>query len=356
MIFKIAVLAGDGIGPEVMDCALKVLDKIQEVSDLRLEYHRALIGGIAIDEAGSPFPQETQTLIRTMDAVFLGSVGGPKWDNLPPTQRPEVGGLLAIRKSLDLYANIRPVLVSKQLANLSPLDNQRISEGIDFVVFRELSSGIYFGQPKEKNQTYALDTMRYERTEIERIAVDAFKMAKMRRGKVTSIDKANVLASSQLWREVVEEVHNSQFPEIELEHMYVDNAAMQIMLHPQQFDVMLTSNLFGDILSDAGAALCGSLGLLPTASLGTEIGLYEPAGGSAPDIAGQNIANPIAQILSAAMLLEISLQRKDLGAKIRQAVTSVIESGLHTRDIKTSTSKEIIGTKKITDLICEKIS
>ncbi len=366
--YSIAVLPGDGIGPEVVQSAIQVLNRVSQKRDLTFDLHYAEIGGAAIDASGDAFPPKTRELIQEVQAVLLGSVGGPKWDHLPPEKSPEIGGLLALRKAMKLYANLRPVTIPPSLQELSPLKESRLSgsplpdtkggnaeRGVDFVVVRELSSGVYFGEPKTLSQSEGVDTMRYRSEEVERIARDAFLLAKKRQMRVCSIDKANVLASSRLWRECVTRVHAEEFPEVTLEHQYVDNTAMQFVLNPQQFDVVLTGNLFGDILSDIGAALCGSLGLLPSASLGESVALYEPSGGSAPDIANQDKANPIAQILSVAMMLEGSFNLVEEGTRIRQAISSVIGKGIHTQDIATKTTKRIVGLKEMTECICEKL-
>ncbi len=332
MSHKIAVLPGDGIGPEVMKEAIKVLDAVAAKKGIELEYEEGAIGGIAIDQYDTPLPASTVELCSSSAAVLLGSIGGPKWDNLPPEKRPELGGLLALRKSLKLFANLRPVKVYDEVKELCPLSQRQIAGGLDILTVRELMGGIYFGTPKKVDDTTGMDTMIYSDKEVERIARIAFEAAKNRRGKVTSVDKANVLHTSILWRKVVERVAQD-YPSVELNHMYVDNAAMQLILNPSQFDVILTGNLFGDILSDESAALAGSLGMLPSASLGEEINLFEPSGGSAPDIAGKGIANPVAQILSAGMMLEYSLGEIEAAKSIYGAVEKVIASGLRTGDI-----------------------
>lgn len=329
---NIAVLPGDGIGSEVMAEALKVLDAAAARFGLAFGFRDGLIGGAAIDVFGTPLPEETWETCRSAEAVLLGSIGGPKWDHLPAEQRPEIGGLMALRKKLKLYANLRPVVLYPELLEMSPLSPRRLSGGIDLITVRELSSGIYFGEPRFGNDEEALDSMRYRRTEIERIARVAFDMARKRRRKVTSVDKANVLYTSMLWRQTVTRVADD-YPEVNVEHLYVDNAAMQLILNPGRFDVLLTENLFGDILSDESAAICGSLGMLPSASLGESIHLYEPAGGSAPDIAGRGIANPIAQILSAALMLEYSFGETHAATAIRQAVKQAVAKGSRTADI-----------------------
>ena len=332
MQYKVAVLSGDGIGPEVMAEALKVLRVVGGKRGLNFDLREGLIGGIAIDTHGTALPEETLALCKDSDAVLLGSIGGPKWDSLPPEERPELGGLLAIRKSLKLFANIRPVKIYKEVKDLCPLAPSQVEQGIDILTVRELSGGIYFGKPKKVDSHSGMDTMIYSAEEVEKIARVGFEAAMNRRKKLTSVDKANVLHTSILWRRTVEKIA-LEYPEVSVNHMYVDNAAMQLILDPSQFDVILTGNLFGDILSDESAALVGSLGMLPSASLGEEINLFEPSGGSAPDIAGKGIANPLAQILSAAMMLEFSFKEKDAAKDIYAAVEKVIASGLRTADL-----------------------
>jgi len=332
MTYKIAVLAGDGIGPEIMKEGLKVLRAIGKKYACDFVLQEALIGGCAYEQFAVPLPEATKKLCLAADAVLLGSIGGPKWDNLAPELRPELGGLLALRKLLKLYANLRPIFLFSELQDISPLAFKTVSNSIDLVTVRELSSGIYFGKPKELSDDFALDTMSYRRDEIVRIAHVAFGLAGKRQKRVTSVDKANVLSSSMLWRKVVNELADG-YPEIKLNHMYVDNAAMQLVLNPAQFDVILTENLFGDILSDESAAICGSLGMLPSASLGESVHLFEPAGGSAPDIAGKGIANPIAQILSLALMLEHSFALPAAAKDIVHAVHTVLKNGLRTADI-----------------------
>ncbi len=332
MQYKVAVLSGDGIGPEVMAEALKVLRVVGGKRGLNFDLREGLIGGIAIDTHGTALPEETLALCKDSDAVFLGSIGGPKWDSFPPEERPELGGLLAIRKSLKLFANIRPVKIYEEVKDLCPLAPSQVEQGIDILTVRELSGGIYFGKPKHVDSHSGMDTMIYSAEEVEKIARVGFEAAMNRRKKLTSVDKANVLHTSILWRRTVEKIA-LEYPEVSVNHMYVDNAAMQLILDPSQFDVILTGNLFGDILSDESAALVGSLGMLPSASLGAEINLFEPSGGSAPDIAGKGIANPLAQILSAAMMLEFSFKEKDAAKDIYTAVEKVIASGLRTADL-----------------------
>lgn len=334
---KCAVLSGDGIGPEVMAEALNILNAVETRFGMKITFEEALVGGAAIDATGQALPEETLRVCEKADAILFGSVGGPKWETLPPQEQPERAALLPLRKHFGLYANLRPGVCYPELVEASPLKSDRISGGFDILVVRELTGGIYFGQPKLTEVTdrghRAVDTLVYETPEIERVAHLAFKAAQERRRLVTLIDKANVLESSLLWRRVVTEVAK-HYPEVTLEFMYVDNAAMQVMRNPQQFDVMLCENMFGDIISDEVAAAAGSLGLLPSASLGRgSFGLYEPSGGSAPDIAGKGIANPIAQILSLAMMFEFTWQRIDIAAAIRDAVRDTIRSGQRTADI-----------------------
>lgn len=352
MPHKIAVLAGDGIGPEVTAEAVKVLNAVRT----DLEFTEALIGGAAYDATGTPLPEDTLAHCKESDAVLLGAVGGPKWDRIEPiSMRPEVGALLPLRRELNLYANVRPAKAFKQLLSASPV---KMTNGpIDCVVFRELTGGIYFGQPRERreNGTVAIDTCVYSRFEIERIARRSFEIARNRRKQVCSVDKANVLETSRLWREVVNEIA-LEFPDVSLSHMLVDNCAMQLVRDPAQFDVILTENMFGDILSDEAAMVTGSLGLLPSASLsdGT-FGLYEPSHGSAPDIAGQGKANPIATILSAAMLLEYSLGDIDGAGKIESAIESTLEAGLRTADIFES-GCQLVSTSQMGTAIAERIA
>lgn len=354
MTYKIAVLPGDGIGPEVMDEALKVLKVIENKYDLNFEINEGFIGGAGIDSKGSALPKETQEICKQADAILLGSIGGPKWDHLPPEERPEIGGLLKLRKMLSLYANIRPVILFDELKDISPLSAKVIKGKIDLVTVRELAHGIYFGKPREFTDTEGFDTMRYKKGQVEKIAKIAFETAMKRRKKVMSVDKANVLHASMLWRKVVSDMAKD-YPEVELTHMYVDNAAMQLILNPTQFDVLLTGNLFGDILSDESAAIAGSLGLLPSASLGEQnIHLYEPAGGSAPDIAGQGIANPIAQILSASMMLDFSFCKTEAAGDIVNAVELAVKKGYRTGDIAEDLGKAV-STKDVGNFICETI-
>lgn len=374
---KIAALAGDGIGPEVMREAIKVLRAVEQKFSLSFQITEAPVGWAGIDAAGKALPDATLALCKQSDAILFGSVGLPDRDpTIPKEERPERAALLRIRKEFGLFANLRPVQLPKALAHACPLRPERQGDGIDILVVRELTGGMYFGQPKKTeeyfhedpqidvNQTVlmrrchrAIDTMVYTTPEIERIAHVAFKAASLRRKKVTSIDKANVLENGVLWREVVTKI-GRQYPDVQLEHMFVDNAAMQLMLKPTQFDVLLCENMFGDILSDEAAALAGSLGMLPSASLGKAsgeltFGFYEPAGGTAPDIAGKNFANPIAQILSVALMLRYSFGLNDAANAIEAAVGKAIAAGLRTGDIYTSadaTAKKV-GTREMGDAI-----
>jgi len=334
---KIAVLAGDGIGPEVMQEAIKVLDAVQEKFSFALDYRQADVGGIAIDKHGEALPEQTLKLCEESDAVLFGSVGGPKWESLPPEEQPERAALLPLRKHFDLFCNLRPARVFKSLVGACPLRPDIVGEGFDILVVRELTSGIYFGTPKgregEGQEERAYDTMTYKRSEIERITRMAFDAARLRNKKVTSIDKANVLTTMVLWREVVSGIA-AEYPDVELNHLYVDNATMQLVRDPHQFDVMLCGNMFGDIISDEAAMLTGSMGLLASASLNSDkFGLYEPAGGSAPDIAGRGIANPIAEILSASMMLRYSFGLDGAADGIDKAVQTTLANDIYTADI-----------------------
>lgn len=332
---KIAVLSGDGIGPEVMAEALKILDVISKKSGVKFDFTEGYVGGIAYDKTGSPLPEETIKICENADAILFGSVGGPKWESLPPEKQPERGALLPLRKHFGLFANLRPVKIFPALAEASSLKNEIVKDGLDIVFFRELTGGIYFGQPKKISDdgNSAIDTMAYNIDEIKRIAIKAFEAARIRTKRLCSVDKANVLMTSVLWRKVVTEVHND-FKDVELSHMFVDNAAMQLVRTPSQFDVILTENMFGDILSDEAAMLTGSLGMLPSASINEKgFGLYEPIGGSAPDIAGKGIANPIAQILSTALLLRYSFSMDKEAKLIENAVAKTLDSGIRTGDI-----------------------
>ncbi|WP_456470501.1 3-isopropylmalate dehydrogenase [Caminibacter sp.] len=347
--YKIAVLKGDGIGPEIVDEAIKVLDAVASKEGFDLEYNEYLLGGAAVDVFNNPCPDETIKGCMNSDAILFGAIGGPKWDALPKEKRPE-SGLLKLRKSLGLFANIRPAIIFDELVNASSLKPEVI-KGVDLEVVRELTGGIYFGEPRYKDDNKAYNTMIYTRDEIERIAHVAFKEAQKRRKKVTSVDKANVLEVSELWREVVSEVAK-EYPDVELEHMYVDNAAMQLVRDPKQFDVILTGNIFGDILSDEASMIVGSIGLLPSASIGGKVGLFEPIHGSAPDIAGQGIANPIATILSAAMMLDYLGENRGAN-KIREAIKKVLAEGYRTKDIANFDAKEVVTTSEMGSLIAE---
>lgn len=348
---KVAALRGDGIGPEIVNAAVEVVKTVNDKYQLGIEFADALFGGAAIDTYGNPFPEETKAIVKEADAVLLGSVGGPKYDALPRENRPETG-LLAIRKELGLYCNIRPAKYYDFLADRLVFKKE-VVEGVDIVICRELTSGIYFGEKKREGD-YAYDVMSYHKNEITRIVRDAFNLANQRPKKhLTSVDKANVLETSRLWREVVNEIAE-EYPEVKVDHMYVDNAAVQLVLNPKQFDVIVTENSFGDILSDESAALAGSLGMVPSASLGGEIGLFEPAHGSAPDIAGQGIANPIATILSAAYMLRLSLNAAQAAEDIERAVQSAIDDEVWTIDIANNPGKTV-GTKEMTRAIIDRI-
>lgn len=355
---KIAVLAGDGIGPEVMQEALKVLQAVEQRYHIELEFESADVGGIAIDRHGEALPQSTLALCEASDAILFGSVGGPKWENLPPEKQPERGALLPLRKHFNLFCNLRPAKVFRSFTHCSPLKPQIVQNGFDILCIRELTGGIYFGTPKGREghgpTERAFDTLVYTRAEIERITRMALEAARLRKKKVTSIDKANVLTSMVLWREVVTATAKD-YPDVALNHMYIDNASMQLLRDPHQFDVLLCGNMFGDILSDQCAMMTGSMGLLASASLNAEkFGLYEPAGGSAPDIAGKGIANPVAQILSAAMMLRYSLDHGEAADAIEKAVEEVLRDGIHTPDIASDPSRAA-GTRQMGDAIAAQI-
>ena len=351
--YKITLIKGDGIGPEIVDEAVKVLDAVASCCNLHFDYDEALMGGVAYDITGDPLPQETITKSLNSDAVLFGAIGGEKWDALPREKRPE-SGLLRFRKELGVYANLRPAVVYDELINASSLKPE-IIKGVDIMVVRELIGGIYFGEPKGRTEDKGWNTMVYTRDEIVRIAHHAFKIAMKREKRVCSIDKANVLDVSQLWRDVVTEV-SAQYPEVELSHMYVDNAAMQLVLNPKQFDVMLTGNIFGDILSDEASMLCGSIGLLPSASVGDNIGVYEPIHGSAPDIAGQGIANPIATISSASMMLRYALGEIEAADKIDAAIKRTLSEGYRTGDLAQFDAKEVCSTSEMGSIIANYIA
>lgn len=349
---KICVLPGDGIGPEIMAEAVRVLKAL----DLKFEMEEALLGGCAVDATGSPFPEATQKLAQQADAVLLGAVGGPKWDVLPREQRPE-RGLLGIRKLLGLFANLRPAVLYPELANASTLKPEVVA-GLDILIVRELTGDIYFGQPRGietrlvdgKSQRVGVNTMHYSESEIRRIGRVAFEAARKRQRKVCSVDKMNVLETTQLWRDVMNELA-PEYPDVELTHMLVDNAAMQLVRAPKQFDVMVTGNMFGDILSDEASMLTGSIGMLPSASLDeNNKGMYEPCHGSAPDIAGKGLANPLATILSAAMMLRYTFAREDVAQRIENAVKKVLAEGYRTGDIFEPGTKKV-GTREMGDAV-----
>jgi 3-isopropylmalate dehydrogenase len=353
---KIAVIPGDGIGPEVVKQAIVVLEAVAQKFGHRFEFQEVFMGGAALDAVGVPLPDETLEVCLKSDAVLLGAVGGPKWDDMPGHLRPEAG-LLGIRKGLNLFANLRPAKVFPQLKSASTLKEEVLGEGLDILVVRELTGDVYFGdkgRAEISGGQKAWDTAVYSTHEVERVAHVAFKIARGRRRKVTSVDKANVLESSRLWREVVSRV-GQQYPDVELSHMYVDNAAMQLIRNPGQFDVILTTNMFGDILSDEAAMLTGSLGMLPSASLGEgKLGLYEPVHGSAPDIAGQDKANPIATIMSAAMMLRYSFGLEQEAQAVEDAVSRVLEQGYRTADIATP-GTIVVGTREMGHLIAQNL-
>ena len=355
---QILILPGDGIGPEIMAQAVKVLELANDKFQLDFALTHDVIGGAAIDQHGVPLADETLARARAADAVLLGAVGGPKWDTLERDIRPE-RGLLKIRAQLGLFGNLRPAILYPQLADASSLKPEIVA-GLDILIVRELTGGIYFGAPRgtrelDNGERQAYDTLPYSESEIRRIARVGFDMARVRGKKLCSVDKANVLASSQLWREVVEQVAK-EYPDVELSHMYVDNAAMQLVRAPKQFDVIVTDNLFGDILSDEASMLTGSIGMLPSASLNDKKqGLYEPSHGSAPDIAGQGIANPLATILSAAMMLRFSLNQPEAAARIEAAVQKVLEQGLRTGDIWSEGTTKV-GTAQMGDAVVKALA
>jgi 3-isopropylmalate dehydrogenase len=357
--YKIAVLPGDGIGQEVTPQARRILQVVARATGLGFEFETALVGGSAIDATGRPLPPATLALCQSAHAILFGSVGGPKWDHLPQEQRPE-RGLLGIRKELDLFANLRPATCFPMLVDASPL-KRAVVEGTDLMVIRELTGGLYFGEPRGREDfadggARAVNTMAYTSREIERVARAAFEVAMKRRKRLASVDKANVLVVSQLWREVVTRV-GKDYPQVTLEHVLVDNCAMALVQKPTHFDTIVTENTFGDILSDEAAILAGSMGMLPSASLGGaggKKGLYEPVHGTAPDIAGQGIANPIAAILSAGMLLRYSLDRGPDADRVDAAVLRVLEQGHRTRDIHSAGTK-LVGTAEMGDLIASEV-
>ncbi|MEW6194495.1 MAG: 3-isopropylmalate dehydrogenase [Bacteroidota bacterium] len=348
-MFKIILLPGDGIGPEVVDAAVKVLKLVGEKFNTEFEFKTCLMGGCSYDVHGTPLTDEVLSECYSSDAVFLGAVGGYKWEDLPHHLKPEAA-LLKIRKALGLYANLRPAKVYTSMLSNSSLKAE-VLKGTDVLILRELTGGIYFGQPRGYDDEKGFNTMIYTKGEVERIARKAFEFARVRNGKVTSVDKANVLEVSQFWRKVVVEVHKD-YPDVQLQHMYVDNAAMQLVRDPKQFDVVLTSNLFGDILSDIAAMITGSLGMLPSASIGSKYALYEPVHGSAPDIAGQNIANPIAAISSAAMMLKYSFQMDKAAELVEEAIENVLNKSYRTKDIYQDGDK-LVSTDGMTNKIID---
>jgi 3-isopropylmalate dehydrogenase len=351
--YRIGVIKGDGIGPEIIDEAIKVLDAISVTQGFNLKYEEMLLGGAAIDETGVPLPEETIQGVKKCDAVLFGAIGGPKWDNLERHLRPETG-LLGLRKEMGTFANLRPAMVYDELVNASSL-KPAVIQGVDIMVVRELTGGIYFGQPRELLEEKAYNTMVYTKEEVRRIAVVAFDIAMKRDKRICSVDKANVLEVSQFWREIVEDVAKD-YPEVELSHMYVDNAAMQLIRDPKQFDVILTGNIFGDILSDAASMLSGSIGLLPSASTGKGVGLFEPIHGSAPDIAGQGIANPLATISSVSMMLRYALGESEAADKIDEAIKKALKEGYRTGDIGDYDAKEICSCTEMGDIIANYVS
>lgn len=348
--YNICVIKGDGIGPEIIDEAIKVLDSVSGKFEFELNYEHYPMGGAAIDIFGEPLPNDTLQGALSSDAVLFGAIGGVKWDNLERHLRPE-SGLLRLRKELGAFANLRPAIIFDELINASTLKPE-ILKGVDILVVRELTGGIYFGEPRAKFNDKAFNTMIYTAEEIRRIAKIAFEAAMNRKFKVTLVDKSNVLETSQLWREVVAEMAKD-YPQVGLEFMYVDNAAMQLVRDPAQFDVMLTENLFGDILSDEASMVCGSIGLLPSASMGGKVGIYEPIHGSAPDIAGQGVANPIATILSASMMLRYAFGENEAAKCIEDSVKNVLRDGYRTKDISSFDAKEICSTSEIGSIISE---
>ena len=352
--YNIAVVSGDGIGPEVTTQAINVLKKIESKFNHEFNFMYVKAGGCAIDEFGEPLPKETLDICKNADAVILGAVGGPKWDNVPNAQRPEKA-LLGLRSGLELYANLRPATMHNALSDACPLKPEIIEGGLDILIVRELTGGIYFGDRGYREGKYgqeAYDTESYSEFEIKRIAKNAFEAAMQRQKKLTCVDKANVLETSRLWRKIIEEIAKD-YPEVTVDYMYVDNAAMQLVRNPKQFDVIVTSNMFGDILSDEASMITGSIGLLPSASIGDRgKGMYEPIHGSAPDIAGKDIANPIAAILSVAMMLKYSFKLDKEAIEIENAVTNILEKGYRTPDIYKEGTKKV-GTKEMGKLIAD---
>ena len=351
--YNISIIKGDGIGPEIVDEAIKVLNAVSKKCDFELDYKEYLMGGIAIDTTGIPLPQETVDGVLDSDACLFGAIGGEKWDTLPRELRPETG-LLKFREHLGVFANLRPAIVYDELVNASTLKPEVIT-GCDIMVVRELIGGIYFGQPRANDGFKAYNTMVYTKPEIVRIGKQAFELAMKRDKRVCSVDKANVLEVSQLWRDTMIEL-SKDYPEVTLSHMYVDNAAMQLVRNPKQFDVIVTGNIFGDILSDTASMVVGSIGLLPSASTGEKTAIYEPIHGSAPDIAGMGIANPLATILSAAMMLRYSLNEVKAADIIENAIKSVLKDGYRTKDLAAFDAKEVLNTQGMGDIIVKYIN
>ncbi len=360
--YKIAVLPGDGIGVEIVPEAVKALEAIATRFGHQFEFTEALVGGAAYDAMGHPLPEETLALCKGSDAVLLGAIGGPKYDDLPVELRPEVGALLPLRKKLALYANLRPCILFPGLLQASTI-KEEVIQGVDIIVIRELTGGLYFGNKSRKKTPQggetAIDVLSYSTHEIERIVRLAYEVAGKRRKQLCSVDKANVLESSRLWRETVSALEK-EFPDIKTTHMYVDNCSMQLIRDPRQFDVIVTENMFGDILTDEASMLTGSIGMLPSASIGGEVGLYEPSHGSAPDIAGQNMANPLATILSAAMMLRYSFNLDQEAELIEKAVTSALEEGYRTGDLLAGSDSseqpvKVLGTREMGDVVAQKI-
>lgn len=355
--YNITVLKGDGIGPDIVAEAMNVLEAVGKKYNHKFNFNEKLVGGAALDACGVPLPDDTLEACKNCDSILLGAVGGPKWDNLPSNMRPEAGALLRLRKELGLYANLRPAIIHKALSSASPIKPEIIGDSLDILVVRELTGGIYFGERGHREGKYgeeAYDVEAYSEFEVKRIAKTAFEAAMKRNKRVTSIDKSNVLESSKLWRKAVIEVAKD-YPEVELDHMYVDNAAMQLVRNPKHFDVIVTSNIFGDIISDEASQITGSIGMLPSASLSDgAFGMYEPIHGSAPDIAGMDIANPIATILSAGMMLRYSFGLNAEADAIEAAVTEVLDAGYRTPDIYSEGATKV-GTKEMGRIISEKI-
>lgn len=358
---NLAILPGDGIGPEIIKEGIKVLDAVASKYGHKFNYKKGLVGGVAYDKTGHPLPEETKKICDESDAIYFGAIGGPKWENLPSELTPEKGALLALRAHYDLFANLRPAIIFGPLAGAASLKEERLKGGLDILIVRELTGGIYFGGKKVEEVkfkegslkgNYAQDVMVYSVPEIERIARVACETSMKRGGKLISVDKANVLESSKLWRKTIEDFVGNNYPNVELKHLYVDNAAMQLATNPKQFDVIVTGNMFGDILSDLASAITGSIGMLPSASLNSRgFGLYEPVHGSAPDIAGQGKANPLAQILSGAMMLKYSFGLKNEADEIEWAVTKVLENGFRTKDIQSANTKKILTTSEMGDKV-----